>query len=406
MNILKAYKSRNIFFGKNTANLLVNSALLSAALLFNTNSFANTVDWTALTVEELRISNAEKKLSQTINTLSKRFTLFSKQINQARNLTALTQLVIRHGNGIWKDGVQSFNQQGDYDDRALYWSRLKMTQALRTAPAFAKLLPMQQEQLLWQFELLSRGQGDVKFDQKVNKKILITGFDPFFLDRNIDQSNPSGVAALALDDLFISIDGKSAEIETLIVPVRFADFDQGMIEELLSPYLNKVDMIVTISMGRKDFDLERFPGLRRSAKAPGNLNVYTGANSKNPVIPLLNNETFNGPEFVEFSLPVVEMQKAQGKYKINDNRQVITLEKTYNAKSLAELVNQTSVQGSGGGYLSNEISYRSIVLRNKHNPVLPVGHIHTPRIKAFEPKTSADIVQQIKQMLTQAIKAI
>ncbi len=307
---------------------------------------------------------------------------------------------------MWKDGVASFKQQNDFDDRSLYWSRLKMTKSLRQSSAFIALLPMQQQELLWQFELLSRGKNDIKFNKNTNKKILVTGFDPFFLDRNIDQSNPSGVAALALDDLFISNDGLSAEIETLIVPVRFADFDQGMIEQLLTPYLKNVDMIVTISMGRKHFDLERFPGLRRSAKAPGNLNVFTGANSENPLIPKLNGKPLTGAEFVEFSLPVAAMQLANGEYKINDNRNVTTLQHTFEAPSLAALKGQTSVQGSGGGYLSNEISYRSILLRSQNNAVLPVGHIHTPRIKAFEPKTSEKIVKQIKQMLTHSIKAI
>lgn len=363
-------------------------------------------EWTKLTVEELRIPTAEKEFPNVVNSLNDRTKVFERQINQARNLTALTQLIIRHGNGLWQDSVKSLNQLNDFDDRALYWSRLKMTKALRTSPAFLILLPMQQQQLLWKFELISRGQQDVKFNKNADKKILITGFDPFFLDKNIDQSNPSGVTALALDDLFISRDGQSAEIESLMIPVRFADFDQGMIEQLLTPYFDKVDMIVTISMGRKNFDLERFPGLRRSAKAPGNLNVFTGATSKKPLLPLLDKKPLMGPEFVEFSLPVTAMQKATGDYQINDNHQVTTLTKTYQPITLSELTKAISVQGSGGGYLSNEISYRSILLRDKFNPVLPVGHIHTPRIKAFEPQTSAKIVKQIKQMLTHAINNI
>jgi len=378
--------------------------------LSSLTTFANSTDltnnWTKSTVEELRISAAEKKLPRVVELLSKRTTEFSQQVNKALNLTALTQVIILHGNGLWQDSVKLLNQRNDFDDRSLYWSRLKMTKALRTAPAFINLLTMQQQQLLWKFELLSRGQQDIKFNKNADKKILITGFDPFFLDKNIDQSNPSGVTALALDDLFISNDGQSAEIESLIVPVRFADFDQGMIEQLLTPYFSQVDMIITISMGRKDFDLERFPGLRRSANAPGNLNIYTGANSQKPLIPLLNNKPLAGPEFVEFSLPVTAMQKAIGDYKINDNHKITTMEKTFEPVVLSELAQEISVQGSGGGYLSNEISYRSILLRNKYNSQLPVGHIHTPRIKAFEPKTSAKIVKQIKQMLTQAIKDI
>lgn len=363
-------------------------------------------DLTQLTVEELRISRAQKTMPEIFSRLAKRYQQFNQQIASARNYTALTQLIIRHGTGLWRDAVADFSNQEKMDDRSLYWTRLQMQAALRQMPLFIELLPMQQKNLLWKFELLSRGQQDIKFDKGAGKKILITGFDPFFLDKNIDQSNPSGVAALALDDLTISLDGVKAEVESIILPVRFADFDQGIVETLLAPYMNNVDMIVTISMGRTNFDLERFPARRRSAKAPDNLNVYTGATAQTPLVPLLNKQPINGAELVEFSLPVTAMKKAHGIFKIHDNRKVSTLLGDVNALSLKELQTQTSVSGSGGGYLSNEVSYRSLLLRDSYNPLLPVGHIHTPSIKAFEPETAEKITLQIKQMLTLAIAEI
>ena len=359
-----------------------------------------------LSVEENRIDKAKQTMPLIFTPFAAELENFAHQINQAKSLTALTQHVLRYGTKRWQNGVEQFNNSGDFDDRVLYWSRLEMSKLVKLSPVYASLLPTQQQDILWKLELLTRGQQDIKFDKGTNKKILVTGFDPFFLDRNIDQSNPSGVAALALDDLVINFEGKSAEIETLIVPVRFADFDQGMIEALLSPYYDQVDMIVTISMGRENFDLERFPGLRRSAKAPDNANIYTGADQKTPLVPQLNGKPLTSPEFVEFSLPVAAMQKAVGHYKINDNKNITTLTGNRTANNLAELATETSVQGSGGGYLSNEISYRSIVLRNKLNVNLPVGHIHTPRIKAFEPETSKKVVEQIKQMLSFALTEI
>ncbi|MBA6390792.1 hypothetical protein H4J38_08390 [Colwellia sp. BRX10-3] len=359
-----------------------------------------------LTVEELRIDKALKSLPNVAFRLSARVDDFASQLNKATNYTVLTQLVIRHGKGLWLDQKKSFNQLNDFDDRPLYWARLQMSKALRTAKAFGELFPNQQRKLLWTFELLSRGQKDVKFDKKADKKILLTGFDPFFLDRHIDQSNPSGVVALSLDDLVVSIEGQTAEIEVLIVPVRFADFDQGMIEELLAPYIqNKsVDMVLTISMGRENFDLERFPALRRSANAPDNLNVLTGATKNNPIVPKLNNSALQGPEFVEFSLPISSMLKGAGKYQVNDNRTISTLSGgTFNGKALSDIVKQTSVSGSGGGYLSNEISYRSILLRDQYNLTLPVGHIHTPKIKAFDQQALMNIVNQAKSIITQGV---
>jgi hypothetical protein len=186
--------------------------------------------------------------------------------------------------------------------------------------------------------------------------------------------------------------------------VRFADFDQGMVEELLTLYIknNKVDMVITVSMGRTDFDLEHYPGLRRSATAPDNLNIYTGANGNNPLIPRLKNKALKGAEFIEFSLPYQAMQKAHGEYKINDNRKVSVLVSDLNGI----LNDQKSVEGSGGGYLSNEVSYRSLVLRNLYNPKLAVGHIHTPRIKSFDKQVLSNILEQTKAMLSQAVKVI
>nr|MDC2854766.1 hypothetical protein [Ningiella sp. W23] len=135
---------------------------------------------------------------------------------------------------------------------------------------------------------------------------------------------------MLLDGQVIDYKGISAEINTVMVPVRYEDFDQGIIESLLAPYyaLNNVDMVVTVSMGSKDFDLERFPGKRRSVTAPDNANIVYGGTKTAPLIPSLHDRPLPGTEFVEFSLPVSAMLKAKGSFAINDNRHVITLKKT------------------------------------------------------------------------------
>lgn len=114
-----------------------------------------------------------------------------------------------------------------------------------------------------------------------------------------------------------------------------------------------------------------------------------------------------GPEFVEFSLPVGAMQSVKGKWKINDNHTVTTLSRgEFDASSLSELQNTTqvngSVNGSGGGYLSNEISYRAVLLGQRFNSGIKVGHIHTPRVKAYEAETEMAIVDQVKEMVKAA----
>jgi hypothetical protein len=197
-----------------------------------------------------------------------------------------------------------------------------------------------------------------------------------------------------------------------MIPVRFEDFDQGEIESLLAPFYatNSVDMIATVSMGRRNFDLEHFPGLRRSSKAPDNLNVYTGASLNNPVIPLLTDKPLASEEFVEYSLPFQAMMQAKGDFKVKDNRGVTIFTSgkanDITAVNLAELSDKVSVQGGGGGYLSNEISYRSIRLRNILKSTIATGHIHTPSIKSFDRLTNKKITEQIEAMLILALPEI
>lgn len=357
-----------------------------------------------LTVEEQRIEKARQLMPSVLSSLKSNLEAFNLHLSQTKNLSDLQKVVIADAHKLWLDAINIYAKNNQFDDRPLYWARLQMTRALRQTESFKRLQPMQKEKLLWQLELLTRGQRDVKFDHNTQLKILVTGFDPFFLDWHLDQSNPSGAVAMALDDLLMTSNEQSVEIESLIVPVRFEDFDKGMIEELLTPYLvdKQVDMIITVSMGRDAFDLERFPGLRRSAKAPDNQNVLTGASAINPLIPRLKNKLLKGPEFIEFSLPAKAMANVPGEFEVNDNHEVTTTKRSFSPLTLNELSDSISVQGSGGGYLSNEISYRSLVLRDSYNPGLPVGHIHTPRFNGFKPEKTQKIIEQIKLIISKA----
>lgn len=409
ITIIPLFESFNHFTPlRKMRTLTVVSVISLLSINFTALAEANSNTIENLTIEELRIKKALKEMPEVTTRFSSLLQNFSKSLENSKNIEATQTCVIDYAQRLWQQAVQAYQNHKDFDDRPLYWARLQLAVTLRQSSTFKKLAAAKQELLIWQLELASRGQMDIEFEQKTDLKLLLTGFDPFFLDRNLDQSNPSGVVATAFDNKTIKFNGKSMEIETVIVPVRFADFDQGMIEEMLTPFIKdkKVDMIATVSMGRDNFDLERFPGKRRSAKAPDNLNVLTGANEKNPIIPLLNGQPIEGPEFVLFSLPVDQMKIASGNFEIKDNHKVTTIEKTFEPKFLDELQGKISVQGSGGGYLSNEISYRSILLRNKYHSTLPVGHIHTPRFQGFKPKKIEKILEQVEKMLKQAMTTL
>ncbi|MDP4536519.1 hypothetical protein Q3O60_09995 [Alkalimonas collagenimarina] len=356
------------------------------------------------TVEEQRLEQAWQAMPRVLSRFEPLVNDFRISLQHVTTEQQLLPKLQQHGEALWHKATLDAKQHNHHDDRSLYWARLMMTKALRdwcTGQHCDDLSALEQ-----QLELSSRGQLNLTFSEQSDIRILLTGFDPFLLDRNLDQSNPSGVTALMLNGWVFQYQGKQVEVQSAMIPVRFADFDQGMIEQLLTPLLqqNRIDMLLTVSMGREHFDLEHFPGRRRSAEAPDNLNVYTGGSGTNPVLPRLHGEPLQGPEFVVYSLPYSAMMQAEGRFQINDNRNITTLERgEFAAQSLAELTEQTAVQGGGGGYLSNEISYRSILLRDSYAPELPVGHIHTPRIAAFEPETTAAIVQQIQQMIRLAI---
>lgn len=376
---------------------------LCALSLLSINAFA-----APLTIEESRIEQATKIMPDVLSTFINDINDFEKKWLKVDNYFKAEKLVSLYSDNMWVKAKKQIISSNSFDDCPLYWTRLLSSKVLREkSPAF-EMTKSQKITLLDILEQGSRGRTELNYTKGTMKKILLTGFDPFLLDKNINQSNPSGVAALLMDGQIIQYNGITAEINTVMIPVRYEDFDKGTIEALLAPYyaLNNVDMIVTVSMGRKEFDLERFPGKRRSVTAPDNLNVLSGGTKTSPVISQLHDRPLPGNEFVEFSLPVKAMQLANGPYKIIDNNKITTLDKTFKAKSITELKNQTAVSGSGGGYLSNEISYRSIRLRNQLKSDIPTGHIHTPRIQQFEPEVEKKIIMQINSMLEHSLIAL
>ncbi|UCX05961.1 hypothetical protein [Shewanella glacialimarina] len=381
--------------------MLSSLALMATATITQANTLTKDV-------EELRLPLASKTMPRIVDRYQDVTEGLNNKLSSATDELAITQMVANEGHRLWLQAVKDV-QSGHTDDRALYWSRLMMRESLKTQRVGYNIAPWQREILVSAIEKTSRGFSDIHFKTDTRIKILLTGFDPFFLDKDIGQSNPSGVTTLALDGYQFNIDGKIAQIETVMIPVRFADFDKGIIESLLKPIYrdNSVDMIFTVSMGREQFDIERFPARNRSAAAPDNLNVLTGASKTNPLPPMLNNQPLNGPEFVEFSLPIIAMQKEKGHWQVNDNHQVSTIDRgQFEAKSLNELQSETSVEGSGGGYLSNEISYRSILLMQQFGRNIPVGHIHTPKVKGYDSQAEHDIVEQIKVMITAAAASL
>ncbi|MBS7230532.1 hypothetical protein KHA90_05810 [Flavobacterium psychroterrae] len=340
---------------------------------------------------------------------------FSGYLNFTENLTLndIKERVKTDAKKLWDAAVQVV-QAGILDDRPLYWARNKMQVRLKRNPIFENDIDFETSivkdgsqlyKLIQLFEEQSRNYNDIDFSKAAGKKkLLITGFDPFVLndDRKMPenirfgnplQSNPSGINALALHGKTIG----DYFIQTLVCPARYKDFDEfkggkGIIETFIKPFIQEVDMIITVSQGGAfRFDVDRFPCKNRGGFMD---NMFWGK-SKDGFDETYFKQLTEGEEFYETTLPYAKMVPYQNN--LSDTfwtyfNQTFNQDETHgdNLKnkegivirsSLKDIQNVTSKSGSGSNYLSNEIFYRVAKLRTKMRPMLATGHLHIPRIQ-------------------------
>ncbi|MFL4903931.1 pyroglutamyl peptidase [Streptomyces sp. MMS24-I2-30] len=348
---------------------------------------ARTAAGTALapTVEEQRLDRA---VPQEILRRSGFDTVapeFARTLGRAHSSAQARAVVVREGAALWRRAVDRAQGRGPAggdlsrdDDRPLYWARLGMTREVRTyEPAFA-LTDSQRAALLGELERTSRGQTDLRYPGgKGLKRILVTGFDPFTLDRDIRISNPSGAGALALDGTVIETAAGPARVETAVFPVRWQDFAEGTVERALRPYLPTVDLFTTVSQGRVGrFDVERTNGAWRGGFPDNDNASVTGT------VPV--SDPASQPQWTTTTLPYAAVVAADtGRFPVYDNTTVTEIP----AGGTAPVVRQdgptpgsTARAGGGGDYLSNEIAYRVTLLCDRLglHDTLPGGHVHTP----------------------------
>jgi pyrrolidone-carboxylate peptidase len=352
---------------------------------------------------------------------------FMRTLAKAHSYAQAERVVVREGHRLWRRAVDRAQGRGPAhgdlsrdDDRPLYWARLGMTREVRTwEPGFG-LSEGQRARLLAALEVSSRGEDTIRYPHdKGVKRILVTGFDPFTLDRDIRISNPSGASALALDGTMIRTAHGPARIETVVFPVRWQDFAEGTVERTLRPWLPKVDLFTTVSQGRIGrFDVERTNGAWRGG-FPDNDNV-----SSTGTIPVAS--PASQPQWTTTTLPYRAMVAAStGRFPVYDHTSVTEIP----AGSTTPVVrpdgptpDSTARAGGGGDYLSNEIAYRATLLRDRLglHDTLPGGHVHTPVLEFgagnTDPATGTvidpqfvqnrlDIIAQVRAILTAAAGA-
>jgi hypothetical protein len=303
------------------------------------------------------------------------------------------------------------------DDRPLYWARLSMTAALSQwrPPGWNEITLAR---LQTDLDRAARGINSADFSSLPVKKIFVSGFDPFELDGSgIVNGNPSGAAALRLDG---SVTSGGAQIQAVIFPVRYADFDAGIVEQVflrhLVPGSQQATFITTVSQQEdQQFDLEVYNGrsrasLSNTAPSLDNRNAPPTGAIVNPNpngtynAPFVPAELENSPEFIATSLPVHNM-RVPGAYPVVINTVVHEQSPRGSASRQSDdgpTAGSRAVQGSGGGFLSNEVAYRVTRLRDglrdELGVVVPAGHIHVPKQlggAAFDSSRNAIVNQYI-----------
>ncbi len=380
---------------------------------------------TAATVEEQRLDRAAPQEILRRSGFDAFAPRFERALQDSRSYAQAERTVTRHASELWKRAVARAQGRGPAtgdlsrgDDRPLYWARLALSRELRSWTPRFELDDEQRKALHTALETASRGQGDIHHPGHRAKRVLVTGFDPFTLDRDVRIGNPSGASALALDGTLVRTADGPARIETVVFPVRWADFAEGTVERALARQLPHVDLFTTISQGRQGrFDVERTNGAWRGG-FPDNEN----AASTGPV-PVTDPGT--QPQWTSTTLPYRQLTEAEtGRFPVYDNTEVTEIPAGGTqpvTRPDGPTPGSASRAGGGGDYLSNEIAYRVTLLRDRLGlPKLPGGHLHTPILQFGADNTNpqtgavtdpdfernrADIVRQVRELVRTAVGA-
>lgn len=382
----------------------------------------------AVTVEERRLDGDVPRRILADSGFDGVAPAFAASLRGAGSYAQAERAAARHGERLWQRAVDRAQGRGPAggelvrdDDRPLYWARLAMTRELRAWHARSGLSEAAGVRLLERLESASRGQdslADRERDRaKGVKRIVVTGFDPFTLDRDIRISNPSGAVALALDGTVIRTADGPARVETAVFPVRWGDFADGTVERALRRALPRADLFVTVSQGRVGrIDVERYNGAWRGGFGD-NENV-----SETGLVPVKDPAT--QPQWTTTTLPYADIVAAgTGRFPVYDNTSVTEIP----AGGTAPVVRpdgptpgSAARAGGGGDYLSNEIAYRATLLRDRLGLDIPGGHVHTPVLQFgpgnTDPATGAvtdpvfvqnrlDITEQLREIVRVAAES-
>jgi pyrrolidone-carboxylate peptidase len=285
------------------------------------------------------------------------------------------------------------------------------------------------------FSRAARGGESISFTRPGQRgrilRVLVTGFDPFRFGARPRPGdfNPSGQAALALDGETIPVEGGAvAAVEGVVLPVSFEQFDTGLVERIVGPRLGELDAVITVSLypraeGETGLRLERYAvGVRLREEAP----------AERRAVPPAPGETERGAAIIETAAPLSEIggeveaaglgpavanaefefrfpsrevarqalgalglpaTAAAAQVAITDptalGQIVRTMERGVDPDSPGIVFaaggrryQAIVVEGPGGSFLSNEVSFRVLrLLAGRPAPRATSFHVHTPSVE-------------------------
>ncbi|ONI71263.1 pyroglutamyl peptidase [Actinosynnema sp. ALI-1.44] len=407
--------------GAVTCGIVVGSLIAAAPLAIARTDSRDCFDPAApMTVSERRLDLAVPQEILRRSGFDRFGTKFRRALCAVGSRYTAALLVKAEGIALWRAAVDRVQGRGPAggdlaraDDRPLYWARLELTRSLRQWQPRFPLSPTARTELINSMETSSRGQNSVFFPPGL-KHVMVSGFDPFQLDGDIRRSNPSGATALALDGVVLRTPSGPALVRTAMFPVLWSPFEAGMVERTFLPVMPELDMFTTVSQGRVGrIDIERHNG-----------RWHTGLDNDNEVrattipvpsgIPTVTPQ----PEFVPTTLPYEKIvAAATGRFPVYDNTSVTEIPPgatTPVVSPTGPTPGSVARAGGGGSYLSNEIAYRTTLLRDALELEVPGGHVHTPVLQFSPDNTSAvtdpvfeanraDIVAQIRRIIETAL---
>jgi hypothetical protein len=285
------------------------------------------------------------------------------------------------------------------------------------------------------FNLAARGATTISFGRRVPTgtrvvKVLVTGFDPFVSGTGpvpAGTVNPSGEAALALDNTTLNVGQKRAAVEGVVLPVSFAEFRTGLVENIVRPLVQSrgVDAVLTVSLDASiapadPVRIERYvvgvhqeggaigaiPAASSAGLGPALIEVPSPvekiaqetarpATRQAPAIPqptIGTDVTFQFASVAAANSALTALgQKTSSESQVTISdvtalKQIIsTMQRDVTGTDISfeaggNKFRASVLSGPGGNFLSNEVSFRVLRLLGEQNRLdLPSFHVHVQR---------------------------